>query len=344
MPRSVLLLSIALASTCLAHANILGPLSGTGWNASAFNIVTLGVLAGNSYGEPVLAGNFATNSDTDGRIAVYGNLTNTGAPIGSNLAGNPYTDAYTAIINGNSANQNPYQVNGAAYVGGTGSAQVMATSVTTNPSLLDFNFAAARTALENYSVNVLTATSLNQVNLLGAPVANPNKGNGYVINIASPSTPGPVYVNLNPAYLTGNNGLYINYDPNFVTAVVFNVLGSVTTGGSSLTINGQQLGINYGGIPILFNFPTATTVSIGGTFTASILAPFATLTSSANVSGTLIVGALGTTAETHNDYFNGTGLPPTTSTATPEPMTFALIGSGLLALGTLSRKFNKKKA
>jgi choice-of-anchor A domain-containing protein len=301
------------------------------------------VLAGNSYGEPILAGNFSTNSDTDGRIAVFGNLTNTGAPIGSNLAGNPYTDTYTAIINGSSLNQNPYQVNGVAYVGGSGSAQAQGTSATvTNPTQLDFDFAAARTSLENYSVNVLTSSSLNQVNLLAAPVPDPNKGNGYVINIASPSVPGPVYVNLNPAYLTGNNGLFINYNPNKVTAVIFNVAGNtITTGNSSLTINGQQLGINYGGIPILFNFPTATTVSIGGTFTSSILAPFATLTSSANVSGTLIVGALGTTAETHNDYFNGTGLAAVT--ATPEPLTFALLGSGLFAIGAWGRKHRNKK-
>jgi choice-of-anchor A domain-containing protein len=319
-------------------SNISGPLSGVGWNASAFNVVTLGVLSGNSYGEPALAGNFSTNSDTDGRIAVYGNLTSTGAPIGSDIL-TPYTDQYTAIINGNSTTQNPYQVDGAAYLGGTSNnalPQPTSGTVQTNPNNLDFNFTAARTALDNYSVNVLTSQP-NTVNLLAAPVGDPNHGNGYDINITGT---GAVIVNLNPAYLTGSNGLYLTYNTSQITAIIFNVLGSVAVS-QQLTINGSQLGINYGGIPILFNFPTATTLSFSNVFTSSILAPFADFTSGSNVSGTIIVGQLGTTAETHNDYFDGTGIPAITATSTPEPMTFLLLGGGLFAIGGLKKRLRK---
>jgi hypothetical protein len=75
------------------------------------------------------------------------------------------------------------------------------------------------------------------------------------------------------------------------------------------------------------------------------LAPFADLSASANISGNIIVGQLGTpsnasTAELHADYFSGTGQP--SMSATPEPLTFGLVGSGLLAIGFLGRRFRKK--
>jgi choice-of-anchor A domain-containing protein len=344
MYRFIRIVVITFALSALAWgsyinpSNISGPLSGPGWNASAFDVVTLGVLSGNAYSEPALAGNFSTNSDTDGRVAIYGNLTNTGAPIGSLILA-PYTDQYTLIVNGNSTTQNPYQVDGAAYVGGTANnalPQPTSGTVQTNPNNLDFDFTAARTALENYSVNTLTSQP-NTVNLTAAPTPDPNHGNGYNINLSSYN--GAVIVNLNSAYLTGSNGLYITYNTSNVTAVVFNVSGATNlTVTNQLTINGQQLSINdSSGIPILFNFPTTQSLSFNNVFTSSILAPFANFTSNSNVSGTIIVGQMGTTAETHNDYFSGTGIPAI-PTSTPEPITFVLLGSGLLAIGLFRKR------
>jgi choice-of-anchor A domain-containing protein len=341
-------LQIALIGSALANvasasyvnsSNVSGPLSGVGWNASAFNVLTLGVLAGNSYNEPLLAGTVATSSDIDGRVAAYGNLTNIGGAIGNNILG-PFTDQYGAIVNGSSSTQNPYTVVGQAWVGTPGSSgqpEPSQGTVQTGQSTLDFNFTAARTALENYSVNTLTSASLNPVNLLAAPTPDPNHGNGYDVNVTGT---GAVIVDLNPAYLTGN-GLYITYSGS-VTAVIFNVNGvNVTTSGSSLTINGNQYGLNYGGIPILFNFPNAQTLSVNNTFSASILAPFANLTSNANITGNIIVGQLGQTAELHDDYFSGTGIPSIVTTSTPEPMSFVLLGGGLIAIGTLRKRVKK---
>jgi hypothetical protein len=55
----------------------------------------------------------------------------------------------------------------------------------------------------------------------------------------------------------------------------------------------------------------------------------------------VIAGSVTNLGETHDDYFNGTGLPSTSMSSTPEPMTFTLIGGGLLVIGGLRRRFAK---
>jgi choice-of-anchor A domain-containing protein len=121
---------------------------------------------------------------------------------------------------------------------------------------------------------------------------------------------------------------------------VFNVAGTnIVTGSQSLTINGQQPDLNSGGIPILFNFPTAQSLTINGRLTASVLAPFADFSSNSNVSGNIIVGQVDGTSESHDDYFSGTGLPGF-STSTPEPISFLLLGGGLIAIGAIRKRRN----
>jgi choice-of-anchor A domain-containing protein len=324
----------------VASATVVGPISGTGWDASAFNIVTL-------------TGNLSSNTDIGGRIAVYGNLTNSGSPIGNSLDGNNYTENFSAIINGN-VSPNVQVDNGKAYVGGTGSGNVTDSAGVVSTGL-DFDFAAARTALDNYSANVLT-TAAGQVNFTAAPVPDSNHGNGCDVNIASPSTAGPVYVNLNAQYLSSAcNGLYVTYNTSKVTAIVFNVAGTSinvssnynlyvsTNGGSSFSAitNTGSGGNDFGPNPFLFNFYQATTVNSATVFDSSILAPLAALTVNGDLLGQAFVASVASVGETHDDYFNGTGLPSTALTSTPEPMTFALLGGGLLMIGTLRKRFRK---
>jgi choice-of-anchor A domain-containing protein len=333
---SKLILSGFVLVQVASATNILGPLSGTGWNASAFNIVTLGVLTGNVAGATALAGNFTSNSDIAGGVAAFGNISDPSNLTNGGVT-NPYTDAFNVIVNGSTPSTH-ITACGTAFLGGGGSASGIGacSSPTISNTGLDFNFATARTTLENYSYNVLTSSSLNQVNLLAAPVGNPSEGNGYDINITGT---GAVYVNLNPAYLNGNS-LHITY-ANTVTSVIFNVAGgTISTGSGQFFYNGAQVSNNdFGKNPVLFNFYQATSLTLGGSFAASILAPFANVTTGSDILGQLIAGQVTSVGETHDDYFSGTGLVSTT--ATPEPMTFALIGGGLIAIGSL-RKRRKK--
>jgi hypothetical protein len=333
------LFSFVLVS--MASANVLGPLSGTGWNASAFNVVTLGVLSGNVDNAPVLAGSFSSNNDIGGGVAAYGNVSDANTLTNGGVT-NPYTDAFNVIVNG-STSSTSIKACGSVYLGGGGSVSpVGCGNPTVSSTGLDFNFSAARTSLENYSYNVLTSSTLNQVNLLGSPTPVSGQPYQYSLTIPSPSTAGPVYVDLNPAWLTAGS-LNINYNKSLVTAVVFNVAGSsVSTGNFEFYYNGSQpTGNDFGGNPILFNFYQATSVTLNNVFDASVLAPFATLTSNQDLLGQAIVGQLNSVGETHDDYFNGTGLVTTAITSTPEPMTFGLLGCGLFFIGALSRKLGK---
>ena len=89
---------------------------------------------------------------------------------------------------------------------------------------------------------------------------------------------------------------------------------------------------------ILFNFAGAQTVTINGQFNASLLAPFAVLTGSAQMGGTFIAAAIGQTGEVHNDEFTGTLPPPTITSPAPEPGTLALMGTGITALAGVIRR------
>jgi len=331
-----------------ASANVLGPLSGgsgsTSWNASAFNVVTLGVLAGNLDGAAALAGTFTTSSDIGGGVASFGNINDSASTLTNGGVTVPYTDAFTMIDGGSAATILKGCGNIYAPAGTTASA--VACNSGNNPVVTqtgnDFNFATARTSLENYSYKTLTSAA-NEQNFLSTTSGT--------INVASPSTAGAVYINLSAAALQGN-GINLVYDTSKVTAIFINVAGNISASSSfMLSLNGTSLqnysgqggggGNNYGGNPVLFNFYTATSVTWSGNFYGSVLAPFADVNAGGDLLGQGIFGQLDSVGETHDDFFNGTNVPSTNVSATPEPMTFALLGGGLLALGMLSRKRKK---
>jgi choice-of-anchor A domain-containing protein len=152
---ALLLLMIAAS----ASATVFGPFSGTGWDASAFNVVTLGLSSDTS------TGNFVPSSDVGGRVAVFGSYTGNGFQINSQETSvpNSYSENYSLIVNGN-VSTNPFQVgtggNENVWVGGTYNANTFAgghTTVFTSQASLDFNFLAARTSLDSLSNSTLTS-------------------------------------------------------------------------------------------------------------------------------------------------------------------------------------------
>jgi choice-of-anchor A domain-containing protein len=122
--------------------------------------------------------------------------------------------------------------------------------------------------------------------------------------------------------------------------IIVNVLGDDLTLGKAIEINGQQEGdSNDDNNLILFNFVTATNVTINAQYDAAMLAPYATLSGTSQMGGNFIVAAVGTTGEVHNDEFEGKLPPFTPTSATPEPGTITLLGSGLVFMaGALRRR------
>jgi choice-of-anchor A domain-containing protein len=323
-----------------AQATNFGPFSGAGWDASAFNVVTLGTngtgLGANN------AGNFVPNSDIGGKVAAFGNYSGNGYQINSQATSvpNPYSETYSLIVNGN-ISTNPFTVgNGGStpaqsvYVGGTYNTNVFNSpypTVSHSPSALDFDFVSARTSLDTLSSTTLADYSGA---ITGKPVSN---GTNYVL---APSAAGLSVYNVDASYFTNQN-LAFEVDISTGQSVIVNVTGA----GSSLTLskgtvvkmNGTTVNANTtGGVPVLFNLSSVTSLSTSnGAINGSILAPFATFASpNQTVDGQLFVASVSGLAETHDQYYSGT-LP---SLATPEPTTLSLVGLAAIALAFFRRK------
>jgi choice-of-anchor A domain-containing protein len=341
-PRKLLpaLLTLSALAASADTAPFACSTCGSGFNASAFNVVTLGTgSTGLGSGN---AGNFSPNSDIGGGIAVFGSYSGNGYAVDQQYTNisNPYTDRYALIVNGSittsgtftmgSGNSLPVWVGG-TYTGFNGTQP----TVVKPPTASDFDFTAARTSLENLS----DATLANYATAVtGTPVSN---GTNYVL---TPTGTGLLVYNINFSYFTNQN-LGFEVDLSAGQSVVINVTGA----SSSLTIskgtfvklsNGSMVNANtQGGVPVLFNFPEVTSLKTSsGIINGSILAPFATFNSAnQDVDGQIIVASVSGLAETHNQYYDGS-LPSLALIATPEPASVFLFGGALIAMGLIRRK------
>jgi hypothetical protein len=126
--------------------------------------------------------------------------------------------------------------------------------------------------------------------------------------------------------------------PSGATAII-NVAGTSDSLGGAIYINGSQPSeTSDAGADILFNFDDATSISLGGQFTASMLAPFAVVTGNSSIDGTIMAAQIADNGEVHNAEYTGQ-LPVALTAVTPEPSTLLLLGSGMLGIaGLLQRK------
>jgi len=322
--------AFGVLAICLpAGANTLGPFSGgsgsTAWNASAFNIVTL-------------LGGLTSSSDIGGGVAVNGNLNTSSAPVDSSPLGNPYTDQYGLIVNGNITNGGGMTFGsgsaGQAWIKGTYPAfNAPAPTVSTSPSSLDFSFATAATSLDQLAGTTLPGAT-------GATTLTFGNSNGNFV--IAPSGAGVFVYNVAYTYLTqSNQALEVDLTSTTTQTVIVNVTGAPPGGnltsstGTVVKINGSNEGETQGGVPVLFNFENLSgTLSVtSGTIDGTYLAPQATFNTGDSVNGQLFVGSVTGTGEVHDDFFNGS-LP----TATPEPAAMSMCAGGLLlAWGSLFR-------
>jgi choice-of-anchor A domain-containing protein len=142
------------------------------------------------------------------------------------------------------------------------------------------------------------------------------------------------------------SGATINITAPAGSTVVVNVSGSAASfNGGSINLNGVSQN------DVIFNFSAATTLSLASiAFEGTILAPDAAFTGSwGQINGQLIALSAAGTTQLNNDIFSGY-LSSTTSgggvntgqqTATPEPSTWIMIASGLVAVAFFRRKHSQ---
>lgn len=326
MLKKSLLLLMMTGGAIFAHADSVAPFG----VASAYNLVALGTV--DSHGATVLAGTISTSADITGRVAAADRVLS-GTTIGSSLNNDPYGSLATfglVSTNGLVAGQT-FNMNGGGNVFAPGSNGSINFNdgghrVATGSSGIDFN--ALRTSLDLETMLLAGQTANGVVLGTNQPGHNPSwlvlKGTSATLNI----------FNLTAAQFADANH-NIDIEAPAGSTIIVNVDGVNVTLGTGLYYNGNQTsGDSAADANILFNFANAQTVTINSQFNASILAPLAVLTGSAQMGGTFIAAQIGQTGEVHNVEFTGT-LP---TSPVPEPGTLILMGTGMMSLAAALRR------
>jgi choice-of-anchor A domain-containing protein len=293
--------------------------------ASAYNLVAL-------------TGNISDSADITGRIAAAGQVTQA-TTIGSALR---TSDAY---ISQASENGGPWAIVAAGGIPTSNSFNVNAggnvySSTATSAS---FNFANENYSGSLYENSKLVTGGTSPINFstlktemysLTSQLAGLT-ANGVVCSVSSSgSIVSGGGCPTNPTYYNASSQ---HYSPSWIvlygtsaTTNIFNItqaefenndnLDIEVPTGSTVIINVAgtsdtlQRNIYFQGVTvtdanagyILFNFPTATTVTIDGQFDATLLAPYASLSGGNQMGGTFIAASIGSTGEVHYDAFTST--------------------------------------
>ena len=302
--------------------------------ASAYNLVALGTV--NSSSQTLLPGNITDNTDVTGRIAAAGTISGS-LTIGSSLNGDPYGSAatYGLVAAGGLGVNTQVNMNGGgnAYAPGSNGSFNFNDSghrVTSGSSGIDFD--ALRTQLDALSLQLAGQTANGVNGGLNYPGVNPSF---YVLKGTDPNLN---VFNISAAVFASSNNPIDIIAPVGSTIIV-NVAGTSPTLGTPIYYNGtQHSGNDAADDHILFNFATATTVSLNAGFSGSVLSPFAFLTGTGQIDGNFIAAQIGQTGEVHNVEFAGTLPSDPGKSVVPEPGTIALMGSGMLAMAGLVRR------
>ena len=289
-----------------------------------FNVIVLGAPATGGSRTPVTS--FNDNSDTQGNAFLNGSV------AGSTFAGNGLPTGATIGLEatGDVTSSNVHVDNGKVLLGGTATGGF---SVNRGGSLTQ-NSTAPATDLANFA-NELTATSTAWAALpttTGATVTASNNNLTFnlptapslvVFNIdASTFSPGQSISNIAFSTLSANQQVLINFS------------GTSFSEPSGLNFNGNSTEADN----IVWNFSTATTLSLQSGWYGSILAPNATLSTQSTITGNLAVGGISSVGEI--DLASPNFTTPLNAIPAggplPAPSTWALLFCGGLGLGGLA--------
>lgn len=251
----------------------------------------------------IVLDDLATSSDVENRTFVGGNLVSTtSANFGINVQGIAASEPMFSVV-GNLITGNPINLNaGSLHLGGNRNNRPInfngGGALVQDPTLFD---TAITNLLQTATAQLAKAPANNGVSL---PTGQPGPARFQVTNTTAE---GVAIFQVAAADLFGNNLVQqMELTPGAATTVLINVTGaSVDWSGNGNMVgnftNGQWRG------RVLWNFTQATTINFRAhNFMGALLAPYAQLTTAANLDGAVAVRALTTSAEVHQPTFSGT--------------------------------------
>ena len=244
----------------------------------------------------------STTSDVENRTFVGGSLVSTAsANFGINVNGIAATDTMLSVVHDLVAG-NPLNLNaGSLRLGGA-----------SNGRAINFNGGGSLIADSFLSAGPITTILQEATAQLAAATAD----NGVILPAGQPG-PARFQVTTTPAgavavfQVSGaelfSNGLVqqIELSPGNASAIVINVTGTTIDWSGNGNMVGEFTNSTWRS-RVIWNFPQATTINFGShNMMGAILAPYAAVTTSANLDGSVAVRALTTTAEVHQPTFVG---------------------------------------
>jgi hypothetical protein len=323
------------------------------FNGGCNGNTTFGASSGISAGKTTVS---ASNPGY-GALTVFGNISGSYSVMNKGDIDIRGTANGTYNLNSNGA----FNVGGAVTSGTTVQAP---TAVKTSQSSF------AGTIQNANGVNAQTNVALATVFPFGSTVATNfgNPLNNLSAGLAAlPGTPGVSVQNLpanqmNTPLIAGTDYTANGKSYGVVTTTLANLVaegqnfGGVENGSSDaatiVVVTGNVAGavlptLNYADSKVLYDFVDATSLTASGGFSASILAPLATLTQSGVINGSVVVAAMTQGAELHQgNAFTGdlSGLTSVVYTQrVPEPASFAVLGSGLATLAVGRRRARSRR-
>jgi choice-of-anchor A domain-containing protein len=273
-----------------------------------------------------------------GRIAAAGEVLN--APdVGQSLVNDPYASqagGYLMVAGGGmgAGEKMNVQSYGNVYAPGAGNGQFNfnAGGSLVKSGTSPINFSALSSTLDAESLYLGTLLPSGQVLTTGQTGFPSNANPSWLVLYGT--NPTVDVFNITAAQLASVNNPLDIVVPSGATAII-NVAGTSDSLGGGIYINGglpSQTG--DAGADVLFNFDDATSVSLNGQFTASMLAPFADVVGNSSIDGTIIAAQIADSGEVHNAEFVGE-LPNPPAAATPEPGSLVLLGTGMIGIAVL---------